>query len=95
MEAAQGVVAAVDLGAAEPVTQGTGYFDAGDLAGFGGNLYLFADGLEIGSLFFSTENGRLRVQLGQFDPSDDEWVARNPISVLNQPSSIRSVTVGE
>lgn len=41
-----------------------GYFDAGELAGYGGNLYLFADGVEIGSLFFHTVDGRLRVALG-------------------------------
>ena len=85
MKADQGTVASVELGpAAEPSNPGVGvgYFDAGDLAGYGGNLYLFADGVEIGSLFFHTVDGRLRVALGQFDPQEQEWVERNPVGVM-------------
>lgn len=84
MGADRGTVTSIELGpAAEPTNPavGVGYFDAGELAGYGGNLYLFADGVEIGSLFFHTVDGRLRVALGQFDPQGG-WVEQNPVGVV-------------
>ena len=84
MGADHGTVASIELGpAAEPTNPAVdvGYFDDGELAGYGGNLYLFADGVEIGSLFFHTVDGRLRVALGQFDPQGG-WVERNPVGVV-------------
>ena len=70
------VCAAIERRGAESIGR-----DAGELAGYGGNLYLFADGVEIGSLFFHTVDGRLRVALGQFDPQGG-WVERNPVGVV-------------
>ena len=76
MGADRGTVTSIELGpAAEPSNPGVGvgYFDAGDLAGYGGNLYLFADGVEIGSLFFHTVDGRLRVALGSSTRKGGGW----------------------
>lgn len=87
METGPCTVASLELGAAsEPDGPGVGvgYFDAGDLAVFGGNLYLFVDGEEIGSLFFHTVDGKLRVELGQFDPDEQDWVARNPLGSVKE-----------
>lgn len=59
-----------------------GYFDQGALAPTEGNLYLYLDGKEYASLFFTAdENGNPRIHLGQFDHSLGEWVIRNPITV--------------
>jgi hypothetical protein len=65
----------IDLG--EPSE--TGYFDASDLGPSSGNLYLFVDEKEVGSLFFFFNDGRLSVSLGKFDEESMEWIETNPI----------------
>lgn len=61
-------------------TQGIGFFDDGDLASYGGNLYLHIDGQEYGQLFFYTENGQPRIELGQFTPANQQWEPANPLT---------------
>lgn len=61
-------------------TDGIGFFDDGDLASYGGNLYLHIDGAEYGQLFFYTENGQPRIELGQFTPASQQWEPANPLT---------------
>lgn len=71
-------IATIDLGPSSGV-----YFDRGDLAAVAGNLYLFIDGKEYGSLFFHRtrdEGGEVAVELGQFDATEQQWVSRNPLT---------------
>lgn len=57
----------------------------GDLALTGGNLYIFIDGQEYGSLYFYGERGEPRIMLGQFAAEEDEWVDRNPLTGPVEP----------
>lgn len=61
-------------------TEGIGFFDDGDLASYGGNIYLHIDGQEYGQLFFYTENGQPRIELGQFTPASQQWEPANPLT---------------
>ena len=72
MGADRGTVTSIELGpAAEPTNPavGVGYFDDGELAGYGGNLYLFADGVEIGSLLWMADCGW-------------RWASSTPVGVV-------------
>jgi hypothetical protein len=53
-----------------------GYLDEGDLAHTGGNLYLYVDGVEWGSLFFHAPEGNLTITLGQYDSKTGDWRKR-------------------
>jgi hypothetical protein len=71
-------VAKLDLGDPAP----DGYFDDGDLVATSGNLYLYVDDVEIGSLFFyQSKNGAITVTLGEFDVDRQDWVDRNPLVI--------------
>lgn len=61
-------------------THGIGFFDDGDLAATGGNLTLHIDGVEYGQLFFYTENGQPRIELGQYHPGAQGWEPANPLT---------------
>jgi hypothetical protein len=61
-----------DLGEADQ-----GYFDTGDLAESTGNLYLYVDGVEFGSLFFHADDAPLEISLGQYDHQQEDWVERS------------------
>lgn len=70
----------IDIDLGEPSdAEGHGFFDDGDLAGYGGNLYLYLDGQEYGSLFFYTVDGKPRIELGQFRPEPQQWESVNPL----------------
>lgn len=71
-------LASIDLG--EPGERG--YFEEGELANTGGNLYLNLDGEEYGSLFFFQRDGVVTITLGAFDPHRHEWVEKG---VLDRP----------
>ena len=59
----------IDLG-----DSSSGVFANGDLGYTSGNLYIQADGVEYGSLFFHRgENGKLNISLGQYDHRTEEW----------------------
>jgi len=59
-----------------------GYFETGDLSDTAGNLYLYLDGQEIGSIFFyREEDGRITATLGRFDPDKEEWDEKNPLEI--------------
>lgn len=48
---------------------------------YGGNLYLFIDGAEYGSLLARTDtDGQITLTLGQENDGDQEWQQRNPVS---------------
>lgn len=66
----------IDLG--EPSE--SGYYGSGDLAFTGGNLYLYLDGEEYGSLFIVNRNGRPEIALGQYDHAAEDYVFRNPLT---------------
>lgn len=68
----------IDLGAPSD-DDGHGFFDDGDLAAFGGNLYLRLDGQEYGSLFIYTVDGKARIELGQYLPEANQWESVNPL----------------
>ncbi len=68
----------IDLGESSD-TEGHGFYDDGDLAAYGGNLYLYLDGQEYGSLFFYTVDGKPRIELGQFRPEPQQWESVNPL----------------
>lgn len=65
----------IDLGQADSA----GEFTGGTLGFTGGNLYLFVDGQEYGSLYFTEEGGDLQVTLGQYTTRTEEWEPTNPI----------------
>lgn len=68
-------LAEIDLGESD-----RGYFDDKDLGVTGGNLYLYLDGVEYGSLFFfRREDGTVTITLGQLDLQTQEWEERNPL----------------
>lgn len=76
-------MAAVDLG--EPKHD---HFDQGDLALTGGNLYIYLDGKEVGSLWFHVDgDGVPRAMLGQFDPELQMWEMRNDIAHLTDETT--------
>lgn len=77
LESSSGPLARFELG--EPSESGFYDADDGALADYGGNLYLYVDGVELGSLFFFAENGRMTVTLGRLDVESGEWVEANPI----------------
>jgi hypothetical protein len=71
---------AIDLDLDAPSTPtGIGFFDNGDLAAYGGNIYLHVDGIEYGQLFFYTVDGQPRIELGQFIPTAQQWEPVNPL----------------
>ncbi len=71
----------IDIDLGEPSDDdGHGFFDDGDLAAYGGNLYLHLDGQEYGSLFFYVTGGRPRIELGQFQPETQQWEPANPLT---------------
>lgn len=68
----------IDIGPGKPSdAECHGFFDDGDLAAYGGNLYLYLDGQEYGSLFFYTVDGKPRTELGQFRPEPQQWESVN------------------
>lgn len=71
----------IDLGDAHGGSGEFSYYDEGDLGAYGGNLYIFVDGVEYGSLFFVERDGRIAIELGQYreEPSQ-EWEATNPLT---------------
>lgn len=71
----------IDIDLGDPSDEdGHGFFDGGDLAAYGGNLYMHIDGQEYGSLFFYTVAGKARVELGQFLPEVQQWESVNPLT---------------
>ena len=72
----------LDLGPAPSVTiANDDPYDQGDLALTGGNLYIYIDGVEHGSIWFHIgTDGRPRVTLGQFDREQEWWVARSTVA---------------
>lgn len=73
LDAAAATLGNIDLG--EPSDHGE--FDEGDLAPTSGNLYLYLDGKEYGSLFFfRRKDGTVTITLGQFDADKQEWVEK-------------------
>ena len=68
-----------------PITDGD-YIEEGDLGLTGGNLYIFIDGQEHGSLYFYGMRGRPRIMLGQpAAEGEGVWVDRNPITGPVEP----------
>lgn len=60
----------------------------GDLSANGGNLYLYIDGRELGSLFISyDEHGRPSITLGQYDPETEGWEERVTIKHIPEARS--------
>ena len=56
---------------------------------YSGNVYLYIDGREYGSLFISRgPDGEPKITLGQYQKAADEWVAENPIQALPQPFAL-------
>ena len=53
-----------------------GYFNGET---WGGNVYLYVDGEEYGSLFVHQHDGKTLVTLGQYDDETQEWVTRNDL----------------
>lgn len=58
----------LDLG--EPLD---GYYDGGDLADSAGNLYIYADGVEVGSLYFAQGTVTLGTAMGAVGQYLDSW----------------------
>lgn len=57
--------------------------------GIENNLYIYVDGKEYGSLFFDRlEDGRLVIELGQYDVVEQHWVDRNPVGVIPDEAQI-------
>ncbi len=55
--------------------------DGLEFGDYDGNLYIFIDGKEYGSLHFSEgEDGKPKVTLGQYDDASEEWQSRNPLT---------------
>lgn len=54
-----------------------------DLEPLNGNIYIYVDGAEYGSLFFHRDDdGRVVVSLGQYDGDAEQWVPRNPVTAI-------------
>lgn len=78
MSADRDLIAEVDLG--DPVPGGsTQFFEAGELGSTSGNLYLYLDEVEVGSLFFTVHDGQVHVTLGRFDAETQDWIEQNPL----------------
>lgn len=75
LSAGAGDMASIDLGGLNG-----GYLGHDDLAATGGNLYLFIDGEEWGSLFFHMVDGKLRIELGQFDFETGDWESKSRLT---------------
>lgn len=69
----------IDLG--DPDTR-DGLFDNGDIGAYAGNIYLYVDGREYGSLFIHHDEHGPIIELGQFDETADEWVTRAALRAL-------------
>ena len=70
----------LDLGQAQQERGGRSYYSEGDLGAYSGNLYVFIDGIEYGSLFFIERDGRINIELGQYrDEPNQEWEPTNPL----------------
>ena len=52
---------------------------AGGLTATSGNLYLYVDGIEYGSLLIEWIEGKPSIHLGQYDDQTEDWEPRNPI----------------
>lgn len=50
------------------------------LGPYAGNVYLYVDEEEWGSLYFYMKDGKLRIGLGQYDADADEWVFRSELT---------------
>lgn len=65
---------------------GGDFVGEGDLGLTGGNLYIFIDGEEYGSLFFYGMRGKPRIMLGQSAAEEEgTWIDRNPITGPVEP----------
>lgn len=64
-----------------------GDFNEGELAATGGNLYIFIDGQEWGSLYFNMQDGQPSVRLGQYDHASDEWKELSKLTRPVQPEN--------
>lgn len=52
----------------------------GELSANGGNLYLYIDGVELGSIWISYDkSGRPSITLGQYDPETEGWEERTTV----------------
>lgn len=69
----------IDLG--EPDAR-DGLFDNGEIGAYAGNIYLYVDGREYGSLFIHHDDQGPIIELGQFDETSDEWVTRAALRAL-------------
>ena len=69
----------IDLG--EPDAR-DGLFDNGEIGAYAGNIYLYVDGREYGSLFIYHDDQGPVIELGQFDETADEWVTRAALRAL-------------
>lgn len=79
------IFASINIG--EPAEE-YGYFDTGELSETAGNLYLYVDGQEIGSVFFYREkDGRITATLGRYDPDREQWDEVNPLEIKERENN--------
>ena len=65
LDAAAGTLAEIDLGDLVETE--------GELEATGGNLYLYIDGIEVGSLWFHRNGDNVSVTLGAFSEATQGW----------------------
>lgn len=73
-----------------------GEANGGDFDGetLGGNVYLYVDGVEYGSIFVHKKwdgqqyTDETRISLGQYDDDAQEWVERSSISAIPQGAQL-------
>lgn len=56
-----------------------GGWAGGDLSANGGNLYLYIDGKEMGSIWIQYDADGPKVTLGQYDPETMDWEERSTV----------------
>lgn len=60
--------------------QERGDLAAGDLIATSGNLYLYVDGVEYGSLLLTWSDGQPQITLGRYDEDTEDWQPTNPVT---------------
>jgi hypothetical protein len=86
----KGILAEIDV-----TREGGGCGDdyaGGAVAAQGGNLYLYIDGREMGSLWITyDDDGTPKITLGQYDEESQGWEERSEVLPITGPDALAGV----